>query len=152
MFAYVDPDPYSEYGYGSRKLLNTDPIRIRIHNTGRKVSDPEKCCGRHCQPGGCVVLHYSILVVGGPGQKQAECCLPCGRCENIQTIHPPLEQGPHRDPPRNIFIIHTFSTVPVRYRYIFLSLGQNSSLVQCCGQDCGSGFWFFWPYLDPTQQ
>ena len=27
-------DPYSEYGSGSRKLLNTDPIRIRIHNTG----------------------------------------------------------------------------------------------------------------------
>ena len=25
-------DPYSEYGSGSRKLLNTDPIRIRIHN------------------------------------------------------------------------------------------------------------------------
>ena len=27
----MDPDPYSEYG--SRKLLNTDLIRIRIHNT-----------------------------------------------------------------------------------------------------------------------
>ena len=26
----MDPDPYSEYG--SRKLLDTDPIRIRIHN------------------------------------------------------------------------------------------------------------------------
>ena len=32
----MDPDPYSEYG--SRKLLNTDPIRIRIHNTVCKVS------------------------------------------------------------------------------------------------------------------
>ena len=36
----MDPDPYSEYG--SRKLLNTDPIRIQIHNTGFKaVSKPE---------------------------------------------------------------------------------------------------------------
>ena len=32
-FACVDPDPYSEYGSGPRKLLNTDLIRIRIHNT-----------------------------------------------------------------------------------------------------------------------
>ena len=31
----LDPDLYSEYGSGSRKLLNTDPIRIRIHNTAR---------------------------------------------------------------------------------------------------------------------
>ena len=36
IFTCVDPDPYSEYGSrsGSRKLLNTDPIRSRIHNTG----------------------------------------------------------------------------------------------------------------------
>ena len=34
IYACVDPDPYSEYGSGSRKFLNTDPIRIRIHNTG----------------------------------------------------------------------------------------------------------------------
>ena len=34
MFACVDPDPYSENGSGSRKLLNTHPIRIRVHNTG----------------------------------------------------------------------------------------------------------------------
>ena len=26
-------DPYSVYGSGYTKLLNTDPIRIRIHNT-----------------------------------------------------------------------------------------------------------------------
>ena len=38
LFARVDPDPYSEYGSGSRKLLNTDPIRIRIHNTGSRKS------------------------------------------------------------------------------------------------------------------
>ena len=31
----MDPDPYSEYG--SRKLLNTDPIRIRIHNTAKYI-------------------------------------------------------------------------------------------------------------------
>ena len=30
----MDPDQYSEYGSESSKLLNTDPIRIRIHNTG----------------------------------------------------------------------------------------------------------------------
>ena len=30
----VDPNPYSEYGSGSTKLLNMDPIWIRIHNTG----------------------------------------------------------------------------------------------------------------------
>ena len=29
-------DPFSEYGSGSRKLLNTDPIRIRIQNNGTK--------------------------------------------------------------------------------------------------------------------
>ena len=29
----MDPDPYLEYESGSRKLLNTDPMRIRIHNT-----------------------------------------------------------------------------------------------------------------------
>ena len=37
IFTCVDPDPYSEYGSGSTKLLNKDPIRIRfriqIHNT-----------------------------------------------------------------------------------------------------------------------
>ena len=32
-YTCVDPDPYSEYGSGSTKLLNTDPIRIRIHKT-----------------------------------------------------------------------------------------------------------------------
>ena len=30
----MDLDPYSEYGSGSRKLLNMDRIRIRIHNIG----------------------------------------------------------------------------------------------------------------------
>ena len=30
---YVDLDPYSEYEYGSTKLLNTNLIWIRIHNT-----------------------------------------------------------------------------------------------------------------------
>ena len=36
IFTCVDPDPYSEYGsgFGPKKLLNTDPIWIRIHNTG----------------------------------------------------------------------------------------------------------------------
>ena len=29
----VDPDPYSEYGSGSTKLLNTDPNGIQIQNT-----------------------------------------------------------------------------------------------------------------------
>ena len=33
IFLCVDPDPYFEYGSGARKLLNTDPIQIRIHNT-----------------------------------------------------------------------------------------------------------------------
>ena len=33
IFTCVDPDPYSKYGSGSTKLLNKDPIRIRIHNT-----------------------------------------------------------------------------------------------------------------------
>jgi hypothetical protein len=28
----LDPDPDSQYGSGSTKLLNPDPIRIRIHN------------------------------------------------------------------------------------------------------------------------
>ena len=28
----VDPDPYWEYGSVYTKLLNTDPVRIRIHN------------------------------------------------------------------------------------------------------------------------
>ena len=28
VFTCVDPDPYSEYGSGSTKLLNTDLIRI----------------------------------------------------------------------------------------------------------------------------
>ena len=32
----MDPDPYSEYGSGSSKLLNTDLIRIRIHNTAQQ--------------------------------------------------------------------------------------------------------------------
>ena len=40
-FAFVDPDPYSEYGSGSRKLLSTDLIQIRIHNTDTSsVADP----------------------------------------------------------------------------------------------------------------
>ena len=35
IFACVDPDQYSKYGSIFRKLLNTDPIQIRIrtHNT-----------------------------------------------------------------------------------------------------------------------
>ena len=32
MFICPDPDPYSEYGSGSTKVVNTDPIWIRIHN------------------------------------------------------------------------------------------------------------------------
>ena len=35
IFACVDTDPYFKYESGSRKLLNTDPIRIRIHNTAK---------------------------------------------------------------------------------------------------------------------
>ena len=38
MFACVDPDPYSENGSGSRKLPNTDPIQIRIHNTEKNIT------------------------------------------------------------------------------------------------------------------
>ena len=36
IFTCVDPDRYSEYGSGSKKLLNigNDLIWIRIHNTG----------------------------------------------------------------------------------------------------------------------
>ena len=33
-----DPAPYSECGSGSTKLLNTDPIWIRIHNTVNQIS------------------------------------------------------------------------------------------------------------------
>ena len=33
IFTCVDPDPYSDYGSGSTKLLNTTSIWIRIHNT-----------------------------------------------------------------------------------------------------------------------
>ena len=33
IFTCYNPDQYSEYGSGSTKHLNTDPIRIRIHNT-----------------------------------------------------------------------------------------------------------------------
>ena len=31
VFNWVGPDPHSEYGSGSTKLLNTDPTWIRIH-------------------------------------------------------------------------------------------------------------------------
>ena len=34
IFTCVDPDPHSEYGSGSTKILNTYPILIWIHNTG----------------------------------------------------------------------------------------------------------------------
>ena len=34
MFTCVDSDSYSKYGSGSTKVLNTDPIWIRILNTG----------------------------------------------------------------------------------------------------------------------
>ena len=33
IFKCVDPNPYSEFGSGSRKLLNIDLLWIRIHNT-----------------------------------------------------------------------------------------------------------------------
>ena len=36
IFTCVDPDLYSEYGSRSTKVLNTDPICIRIHNTELK--------------------------------------------------------------------------------------------------------------------
>ena len=36
IFTCVDPNPYWEYVSGSTKLLNTDPIRIRIHNTATR--------------------------------------------------------------------------------------------------------------------
>ena len=51
----MDPDPYSEYGSGSRKLLNTDPIRIRIHNTGHSSIlsvGVERVLREGLQPGG----------------------------------------------------------------------------------------------------
>ena len=35
IFTRVDPDPYSEYGSGSRKILTTNPIRIH--------PDPQHC-------------------------------------------------------------------------------------------------------------
>ena len=35
IFTCMEPDPYWEYG--STKLLNMDPIRIRIHNTACRV-------------------------------------------------------------------------------------------------------------------
>ena len=40
IFACVDPDLYSEYvsGSRSRKLLNTDPIRIQIQNTAAQYN------------------------------------------------------------------------------------------------------------------
>ena len=34
-------DPDQEYGTRSRKLLDTDPVRIRIHNT--REDDRDKC-------------------------------------------------------------------------------------------------------------
>jgi hypothetical protein len=34
IFSPLDPDPDSQYGSGSTKSLNPDPIRIRIHNPG----------------------------------------------------------------------------------------------------------------------
>ena len=39
----MDPDPYSGYGSGSRKLMKKDPIRIRIHNTAvdTSLADPD---------------------------------------------------------------------------------------------------------------
>ena len=32
-FTSVEPSPYSKYEFGSTKLLNTDPVWIRIYNT-----------------------------------------------------------------------------------------------------------------------
>jgi hypothetical protein len=34
----LDPDPDSQYGSGSTKSLNPDPIRIRIHNPAGNCS------------------------------------------------------------------------------------------------------------------
>ena len=45
IFACVDPVPYSEYGSGSTKLLNTDPIRI--HNAGSEPSNYGKLYFSH---------------------------------------------------------------------------------------------------------
>ena len=50
IFTYVDPYSYSEYGSRSTKLLNMDPIWMRIHITGD------------------VTLLYSIQCSGAGGQ------------------------------------------------------------------------------------
>ena len=57
IFTSVDLDPYSEYGSGSTKLLNTDPIWIRIQNTGFNY----KICN----------LYSTRLQVFPPGRRHA---------------------------------------------------------------------------------
>ena len=39
IFTCVDTDPYSEYGSGSTKLVNKDPILSRIQHTNYELSD-----------------------------------------------------------------------------------------------------------------
>ena len=49
MFTCVDSDSYSKYGSGSTKVLNTDPIWIRIH---------------HCQKEENADIRYVCLFIG----------------------------------------------------------------------------------------
>ena len=46
-------------GSGSRKLLNTDPIRIRINNTGQLCTDPETFRRLQDGAGGSVRPRYA---------------------------------------------------------------------------------------------
>jgi hypothetical protein len=46
VFLPLDPDPDSQYGSGSTKSLNPDPIRIRIHNPAENDNELPVCTGK----------------------------------------------------------------------------------------------------------
>ena len=72
IFTCMDPDPYWEYG--STKLLNMDPIQIRIHNTACRLKYsipvvpyfpswflfPQNCCRRLLVTDRMIIFMYSI--------------------------------------------------------------------------------------------
>ena len=66
MFTYVDSDSYSKYGSGSTKVLNTDPIWIRIHKTAYFNSI---LLSRVCGATGTDCCCYPFLLRFGQGQQ-----------------------------------------------------------------------------------
>ena len=94
IFSCVHPDPYWGYEYGSTKLLNTEPIRIRIHISA--------CCdGIHCRqmpspPPLLLFITYRNVFQWPSSSTPLEWTHGRWRCSERRVTSPPIATSPSR--------------------------------------------------------